>query len=218
MAKFKFPTAKPFLPPEALKHKNSLAELTTASKNCKGCDLYKAGTQTVFGEGPKDAEYFFVGEQPGDKEDLEGHPFVGPAGALLDRALIAAGIDRQKVYVTNAVKHFKWRASGKKRIHMKPGSAEIAACHPWLEAEIKTVKPKIIICLGATATLAVAGKEMKVMRDRGKLFDSEYGAKLMATVHPSSILRVPDQKERHKAFDDFVKDLKKVHTYFINKT
>jgi DNA polymerase len=177
---------------------------------CKACDLYKRGTQTVFGEGPKRARIMLVGEQPGDAEDIAGHPFVGPAGKLLDRALEEAGIDRRIVYVTNVVKHFKWEPRGKRRIHAKPNAAEIGACRPWLETEIALVKPRILVCLGATAAQALLGKSFKVSKQRGEFVDSSLAPLVTATVHPSSILRAPDDDARHEEMRHFVLDLRKV--------
>ena len=177
---------------------------------CKACDLYKRGTQTVFGEGPKRARIMLVGEQPGDAEDIAGHPFVGPAGKLLDRALEEAGIDRRIVYVTNVVKHFKWEPRGKRRIHAKPNAAEIGACRPWLETEIALVKPRVLVCLGATAAQALLGKSFKVSKQRGEFVESSLAPLVTATVHPSSILRAPDDDARHEEMKRFVTDLKKV--------
>src|SRR5205085_3804135 len=173
------------------------------------CDLWKTGTQTVFGEGRPSATVMFVGEQPGDKEDLEGKPFVGPAGGLLDKALVEAGIDRTKVYVTNAVKHFKWEPRGKRRIHKKPNSGEIAACRPWLDAEIAVLKPKVVVCLGATAAQALLGSKFRVSQQRGQLMPSPLAPHVLATVHPSSILRAPDDESRHIEMDRFIDDLKR---------
>jgi DNA polymerase len=172
--------------------------------------LWKKGTQTVFGDGSDKATVVFVGEQPGNEEDLAGKPFVGPAGKLLDRALAEAGIDRNKTYVTNAVKHFKWEPVGKRRIHKKPNGREIAACRPWLEAELAVLKPKILVCLGATAAQALFGKDFRVSKRRGQWVDSPLAQKAMATVHPSSILRAPNEEERHAQFKQFVGDLKNV--------
>jgi DNA polymerase len=177
---------------------------------CKACDLYKRGTQTVFGEGPKRARLMLVGEQPGDAEDIAGHPFVGPAGKLLDRALEEAGIDRRIVYVTNVVKHFKWEPRGKRRIHAKPNAAEISACRPWLETEIALVKPRVLVCLGATAAQALLGKSFKVSKQRGEFVASPLAPLVTATVHPSSILRAPDDEARREEMTRFVTDLKKV--------
>lgn len=181
-------TAAAFIP-----EKPSLPRLRTAAAGCTACDLYKVGTQTVFGDGPKKAELMLVGEQPGDKEDLAGEPFVGPAGRVLDQALEGAGIDRGRVYVTNVVKHFKWEARGKRRIHKKPNMAEITACKPWLEAELSVVKPRALVCLGATAAQALLGKTFKVSQQRGTLVDSDLAELVTATVHPSSILRGPSE-------------------------
>ena len=181
-----------------------------AAKDCRACDLYKRGTQTVFGEGPRRAEVMMVGEQPGDAEDLAGHPFVGPAGRLLDRALEAAGIDRRRVYVTNVVKHFKWEPRGKRRIHAKPNSAEIAACRPWLETEIALVKPRVLVCLGATAAQALLGRTFKVSQQRGRFVSSDLALLVTSTVHPSSILRARDDDARHVEMQRFVADLRKV--------
>ena len=167
----------------------SLRSVANAAKDCRGCDLWSRATQTVFGEGPRSAKVLFVGEQPGDKEDQTGHPFVGPAGRLLDDALVEAGIDRKNVYVTNAVKHFKWRASGKRRLHERPNSAEIAACRMWLELELRLVNADVVVALGATAAQALLGRAFRVTRDRGKVLSSPVAPRVVATVHPSSILR-----------------------------
>ena len=180
------------------------------SKGCKACDLYLRGTQTVFGEGPARAEIMMVGEQPGDAEDLAGHPFVGPAGKLLDRALEEAGIDRARVYVSNVVKHFKWESRGKRRIHAKPNAAEIGACRPWLETEIALVRPRVLVCLGATAAQALLGRAFKVTQRRGEFVESPLAPLVTATVHPSSILRAPDDESRQEELRRFVADLKKV--------
>jgi DNA polymerase len=188
----------------------SLNELAKAAKECKACDLWKRGTQTVFGEGGPNAKVMLVGEQPGNQEDLEGKPFVGPAGKLLDVALKEAGIDRRKVYVTNAVKHFKWEPRGKRRIHKKPNAAEIAACRPWLDAEIAALQPKVIVCLGATAAQALLGRDFRVTQHRGEFLNSPLVPVMMATVHPSSILRAPDEQTRHNEMERFIDDLKKV--------
>jgi DNA polymerase len=188
----------------------TLQGLTKISKNCKACDLWERGTQTVFGEGEPDSKVMFVGEVPGDQEDLAGKPFVGPAGNLLNKAFADAGIDRSKVYVTNAVKHFNWEARGKRRIHKKPNAAEIAACRPWLDAEIARLKPKVIVCLGATAAQALLGKEFRVTQHRGEFIDSPLALYVTATVHPSSILRAPDDETRHEEMKRLVADLKKV--------
>ncbi len=188
----------------------SLDELRKASETCKACDLWKLGTQTVFGEGMPTAKIMLVGEQPGNQEDLEGKPFVGPAGKLLDAALEKAGIDRKKVYVTNAVKHFKWEPRGKRRIHKKPNTAEIAACRSWLDAEIAALRPKIIVCLGATAAQALLGRDFRVTQHRGEFVKSTLAPHVMATVHPSSILRAPDEATREDEMKKFIADLKKI--------
>src|SRR5579883_1068263 len=188
----------------------TLTALQKAAKNCHACDLWQRGTQTVFGEGEVNSKVIFVGEQPGDKEDVEGKPFVGPAGGLLDKALVEAGIDRTKVYVTNAVKHFKWEPRGKRRIHKKPNAAEIAACRPWLDAEIAVLKPKVVVCLGATAAQALLGRDFRVTQHRGEFVKSPLAPYVMATVHPSSILRAPDDETRHEEMRRFVADLKKL--------
>ena len=188
----------------------TLDRLREAAAECTACPLYRNATQTVFGEGPERALVMFVGEQPGDSEDLAGHPFVGGAGKLLDRCLEAAGIDRSRAYVTNAVKHFKWVPRGAKRIHSKPGSMEIAACFPWLEAEIAAVKPRIIVALGATAAQALFGKAFRVTRDRGRLIPSRWAPYALATVHPSALLRAPDEETRHRETTRFIEDLKNV--------
>jgi uracil-DNA glycosylase family protein len=193
--------------------KKTLPNLQVASKRCEGCDLYKLGTQTVFGDGAAHARVMFVGEQPGDKEDLSGKPFVGPAGALLDKALLAAGIDRKQVYVTNAVKHFKWEPRGKRRIHKKPSSLEIAACRPWLDSEIEVVRPDVVVCLGATAAQALLGRTFKVTQRRGEVIEQD-GQNFVATVHPSSILRAPDEETRHEEMERFIEDLKQVKQAF----
>jgi len=183
--------------------------LKVAAEGCMGCDLYKTATQTVFGEGRvRLAAIMFVGEQPGDEEDLSGHPFVGPAGRLFDKALAEAGIDREKAYVTNAVKHFKWKPRGKRRIHEKPRASEVRACEPWLEAEIKVVRPGILVCLGATAAQALLGNDFRVTHMRGQWLESSHAAKTIATVHPSSILRAPDAQARAEQYAAFVTDLK----------
>ena len=185
-----------------------LEELRGRAAGCTACDLYKTGTQTVFGEGNIGAEVMLVGEQPGDKEDLAGRPFVGPAGKLLDEALADAGIDRSQVYVTNVVKHFKWVARGKRRIHKKPNAAEITACKPWLQAEIARVDPKVVVCLGATAAQALLGRDFRVTQHRGEFVDWELAPLVTATVHPSSILRDPET--RAAEMPKLVDDLKKV--------
>jgi len=180
--------------------------LRDAAAGCKGCELYKLGTQTVFGEGPTSTPVMMVGEQPGDEEDKQGHVFVGPAGRLLNRALEDAGIDRKSVYMTNAVKHFKWKPAGKRRLHQKPSASEVGACKPWLWSEIEVVQPRAIVCLGATAAQALMGNDFRVTKSRGQWFDFQNSRKLIATVHPSSILRAPDE-DREAAYRDFVADL-----------
>jgi uracil-DNA glycosylase len=194
--------------PAPVPDSSSLDIVRKAARGCRACHLYKRGTQTVFGEGSKGAPLMLVGEQPGDQEDLTGKPFVGPAGKILDRALEEAGINRDEVYVTNVVKHFKWEPRGKRRIHKKPNSREIAACRPWLEAELRLVKPEVLVCLGATAAQTVFGPSFRVTRDRGKILRSEFGAKVVATVHPSSLLRQPDEESREREYKLFVKDLR----------
>jgi uracil-DNA glycosylase family protein len=185
----------------------SLKALREAAAGCQACPLWENATQTVFGEGSARADVVFVGEQPGDREDVEGRPFVGPAGQLFDQALEEAGIDRSKVYVTNVVKHFKWKPQGKRRIHQKPNWREIAACRPWLDAEVKLLKPRVLVCLGATAAQALLGRDFRVSRQRGELVDSPLAPNTIATVHPSSILRAED---RDLQFREFVRDLEKV--------
>ena len=196
--------ARPATPPDT----SSLAEVRAAARECTACHLHKHATQTVFGEGPRQTPIMLVGEQPGDYEDVAGKPFVGPAGKIMDRALEEAGIDRKKVYVTNAVKHFKWEPRGKRRIHKKPNSREIAACRPWLEAELRLVKPKLLVCLGATAAQAIFGPTFRVTRERGKVLSSKLAPRVMATVHPSSLLRQPDEESREREYKNFVADLR----------
>lgn len=179
-----------------------------AAKDCTACHLHKNATQTVFGDGPKKAPIMLVGEQPGDYEDVEGKPFVGPAGKIMNRALDEAGIDRKQVYVTNAVKHFKWEPRGKRRIHQKPNSREVAACRPWLEAELRIVKPKLVVALGSTAGQTIFGPSFRVTQERGKLLSSKLAPKVVATVHPSSLLRQPDEESRQREYKNFVADLK----------
>lgn len=187
-----------------------LEALRAAAKRCKACPLWKSGTQTVFGEGPKGARIIFVGEQPGDKEDLEGKPFIGPAGRMLDKALVEAGVNRSETYVTNAVKHFKWEPVGKRRIHKKPNSREIAACRPWLAAEIEALQPELIVCLGVTAAQSVLQRAVKITAERGKLLESPFGTetKVVVTVHPSSLLRIQDRPDKDEAWNAFVRDLR----------
>jgi uracil-DNA glycosylase len=188
----------------------SLPSLKAAAADCKACDLWEKGTQTVFGEGRSRATFLFVGEQPGNEEDLTGKPFVGPAGRLFDDALEEAGIDRKQTYVTNVVKHFKWEPRGKRRIHKKPNAVEIKACRPWLEAEIAMVKPKVIVALGATAAQALLGPKFRVTKQRGEFLESTLASYIMATVHPSSILRAPNDETRRLEYRRFVDDLKKL--------
>lgn len=190
--------------------RKTLKAFREAAIDCKACDLWKRGTQTVFGDGARRAEIFFVGEQPGNEEDLAGEPFVGPAGRLLNEALAEAGIDRAQVYVTNVVKHFKLEPRGKRRIHQKPNAREISACRPWLEAEIGLIRPKIIVCLGATAAQTLLGPKFLVSKQRGQFLKSTLAPYIMATVHPSSILRAPDDESRHAEKRRFVNDLKKL--------
>jgi uracil-DNA glycosylase family protein len=189
---------------------DSPAKLAAAAAGCRACDLWRTGTQTVFGEGSRDAELMMVGEQPGDREDLEGRPFVGPAGRVLDKALEQVGIDRDLVYVTNVVKHFKWRPRGKRRIHQKPNLEEIAACRPWLDSELTAVRPRVLVCLGSTAAQALLGRQFRVTRERGRFVDSPLAPRVTATVHPSSILRAGDEEARAHAMADFVADLRVV--------
>jgi uracil-DNA glycosylase family protein len=193
-----------------LPEQRSLPHLREAVRSCRGCDLYKNATQAVFGEGAARAELMLVGEQPGDKEDLAGRPFVGPAGQLLDRALEEAGIDRAQTYVTNAVKHFKWQARGKRRIHQKPTWSEQMACRPWLEAELAAVKPRVLVCLGATAAQSLLGRDFRVTRHRGELLDSQLAEHVTATIHPSAILRQQDEESRQAELAAFVDDLRVV--------
>jgi DNA polymerase len=205
-------TAAPLIPPRP-----TVASLRQAAATCRACDLWKRGTQTVFGEGKPSAKVMFVGEQPGDREDIVGRPFVGAAGKLLDQGLEKAGIDRAGVYLTNVVKHFKWvpQERGKRRIHKKPRDSEINACRPWLDAEIAVVKPNVLVCLGATSAQALLGKDFRVSKHRGELIDSPLAPFVMATVHPSSILRAQDEESRHAEMEAFVNDLKKVRTWIV---
>jgi DNA polymerase len=190
--------------------KPRLPDLREAAAGCRACDLYKTGTQTVFGEGREKAEVMLVGEQPGDREDIEGRPFVGPAGRLLDQALERAGIDRSAVYVTNVVKHFKWRPRGKRRIHQKPNIEEIRACRPWLDSELALVQPRVLVCLGSVAAQALLGRQFRVTRERGRFVESPLAERVTATVHPSSILRAGDDEGRRLAMAEFVEDLRVV--------
>lgn len=194
--------------PAPIPNTSSLTKLRDAAASCTACPLYKNATQTVFGEGKKSPSLMLVGEQPGDQEDLAGKPFVGPAGQILNRALEEAGVDRNAVYVTNTVKHFKWEPRGKRRIHQKPSSHDIAACRPWLEAELRIVRPNVLVCLGSTAAQAIFGPAFRVTRQRGKLLESELAPRVVATVHPSSLLRQPDEESRHREYDLFVNDLR----------
>jgi DNA polymerase len=198
------------VPAVTIPDKPTLASLRAAAAGCKACHLWKLGTQTVFGEGSATARVMMVGEQPGDKEDLQGRPFVGPAGAVLDKALAAAGIDRQEVYVTNIVKHFKWEPRGKRRLHKKPNALEISACRSWLDAEINAIRPQVVVLLGATAAQGILGNQFRVTKQRGQWLQSKIAPLVMATVHPSSILRAPDDDSRHEEMRKFVTDLKKV--------
>ena len=197
-------TAAALVPPNP-----TLPKLRDAAAHCKACPLWKTGTQTVFGEGAKSAEIMFVGEQPGDREDVEGRPFVGPAGRLLDNALAEAGIDRKLAYVTNAVKHFKWTPRGKRRIHQKPNWAEIAACRPWLEAELAVVEPQVLVPMGATAAQALLGRQFRVTKDRGKPVESDLAPVVIATIHPSAILRA-EEDDREREYQALVEDLRTV--------
>ena len=188
----------------------TLPRLRKAAADCRGCALWENATQTVFGEGPAPAELMLVGEQPGDQEDQQGHPFVGPAGRVLDEALELAGIDRRRVYTTNAVKHFKWEARGKRRIHAKPTWSEQMACRPWLEAELAAVRPRVLVCLGATAAQSLLGKQFRVTKERGRWLDSDLAEHVTATIHPSAILRQRDTETRHRELAAFVADLELV--------
>jgi DNA polymerase len=199
------PSAYDFIP-----DRPTLPRLWEAAQECTACDLYKKGTQAVLGEGPRHAAALFVGEQPGDQEDLAGKPFVGPAGRVLDEALAAVGIPREDVYVTNAVKHFKWEPRGKRRIHQKPTLGEVKACRPWLETELALVKPRLIVCLGATAAQSLMGPDFRITRDRGRFFETPWAPWLTATIHPSAILRMPDRLQKEEARAQFVEDLRQV--------
>jgi uracil-DNA glycosylase len=201
------PSAEDFLP-----LRRNPASLRRAAATCRGCDLYKDATQTVFGEGPRHAEIMLIGEVPGDEEDAQGRPFVGPAGRLLDKAFDEAGLDRSSVYLTNAVKHFCWEPRGKHRLHKKPSARHIEACKPWLHAEILVVKPRIIICLGATAAQVLLGSQFRVTRERGRFFDVPGTGAIMATYHPSAILRAPDKADREQKYAELVEDLRSVVT------
>lgn len=188
----------------------TLKALRESARSCKGCDLYKNATQTVFGEGPQKADVIFVGEQPGDQEDRQGRPFVGPAGRLFDKALAAARVSREQVYVTNAVKHFKWIWRGKRRLHQKPVVRQVMACKPWLEAEFEVLKPKIVVCMGTTAAQAVLGKTVLITRERGKFIESDSGLVTFITIHPSAIYRQRDRSEQEKEYDRFAEEMKLV--------
>ncbi|HLJ48713.1 MAG TPA: UdgX family uracil-DNA binding protein [Bryobacteraceae bacterium] len=189
----------------------TLRTLRRSVQECHGCDLYRQATQAVFGEGPVSARLMMIGEQPGNDEDLQGHPFVGPAGGVLHRALIEAEIERDDVYVSNAVKHFKFEERGKRRLHKKPSVTEVRACRPWLEAEVALVKPEIIVCLGATAALSVFGPAYRLTKERGKFVEHPWAPHVTSTIHPSAVLRAPDSDQRHEEFRQFVADLKKVN-------
>jgi DNA polymerase len=202
MRKSAFASAAPWVPATG-----ELSILAAAAKECQGCDLYAHATQTVFGEGSREARAVLIGEQPGDREDVVGRPFVGPAGRLLDRALEEAGIDRGATYVTNAVKHFKNEPRGKRRIHKKPNSAEIEACRPWLDAELAAVRPDVVVCLGATAAQTLLGKDFPLMRERGMVKETAQW-RVVPTVHPSSLLRIPEPERRHGEYARFVDDLR----------
>jgi uracil-DNA glycosylase len=186
----------------------SIGELRAVAANCKGCELWRNATQTVFGDGSEHAKMVLIGEQPGDQEDVRGIPFSGPAGQLLDRGLADAAIDRDEVYITNAVKHFKWIPRGKRRLHQKPNAREIAACRPWLVAELEAIQPHVLVCLGATAARAVLGETIKISEHRGELLKSDLGSRIIVTVHPSSILRIEDSDMRQVAMRHFVDDLR----------
>ena len=196
---------------EFIPHMASLAVLREAVNNCRGCPIYCNATQGVFGEGPKGATVMFVGEQPGDQEDKAGKPFVGPAGAILNKAMDQAGIPRDEVYVTNAVKHFKWEPRGTRRLHSKPSAREVAACRPWLETEINLIQPELVVCLGATAAQSLLGPSFRITKQRGQMItDTKWAPAVTATYHPSALLRAPDEASREKAYAEFLDDLKKV--------
>ena len=197
---------------------NSLEVLRNAARGCRDCSLWANATQTVFGEGNAHAKVMLVGEQPGDQEDLKGLPFVGPAGQLLDRALERAGVDRRTVYVTNAVKHFKWEFRGKRRLHKTPAQREIEACKQWIEAEIRAVKPRVIVCLGATAARALLGKDFRVSRERGKFVKSPYAPFVFATLHPSAILRAPDEASRDAGLEQLIGDFSLIRSALATKS
>jgi uracil-DNA glycosylase len=204
-------------PPAPIPDKRTYKALQEAVQTCRACDLWEGATQAVIGEGAKHAEVMMVGEQPGDREDIEGHPFVGPAGGILDKGLEQAGIERNDVYITNVVKHFRYKARGKRRIHQKPDRWQVSACLPWLEAELQVVQPEALVCLGATAAQALLGSHVRIGRDRGKPADSELADLVTVTAHPSSILRAQDDAERHEAMQDFVADLNSVATWLSQR-
>ena len=195
---------------EFLPQRRTLESLRDAARSCEGCDLYKNATQTVFGEGPRSAAVMFVGEQPGDIEDRKGHPFVGPAGRLLDKALVEARISRDEVYITNAVKHFRWIQRGKRRLHQKPLIRQVVACKPWLDAEIQAVRPKVVVCLGATAAQSMVGRTVRIMQERGTFLDGDSGAAIFITIHPSSIYRLREKDEQEQEYRRFVGEMKSV--------
>lgn len=199
-------SAADFIPP-----KPTLSALRQAAKACTGCDLYQRATQTVFGEGASGATIIFVGEQPGDQEDVQGHPFVGPAGRLLDKALVEAGIARNEVYITNAVKHFKWEPQGKRRKHKRPSAGEVAACRPWLASELNAIHPHIVVCLGATAAQAVLGKVVRINEARGQFIKTPWAPATYVTIHPSSIFRHRERAQQEKEYRQFVEDLRQIH-------
>jgi len=196
-------SAAPWVP-----HTHDLVQIRAAAPNCHGCELYAHATQVVFGEGPSNSKVVMVGEQPGDEEDRRGHPFVGPAGRLLNKAMQETGLDRENVYVTNAVKHFKFTERGKRRLHAKPNATEITACRPWLEAELTSIGPELIVCLGATAAQSLMGRDFRITVDRGKFFPHPWAKELFATVHPSAILRMPDRYDEE--YELFLRDLRLV--------
>lgn len=204
------PRSASALPPPPVPANPTLSRLRSAAQRCRACELWAGTTQAVMGEGTTPADAMLVGEQPGDREDVEGAPFVGPAGRMLDRGLAEAGIDPARVYVTNVVKHFRYRARGKRRIHQKPDAVHVAACRPWLDAELEIVRPRVLVCLGATAAQALVGRHVKVTQDRGRPLDSPLAPHVLATVHPSSLLRAPDEAARHAAYAAFLADLRTV--------
>jgi uracil-DNA glycosylase len=206
-------SARPFVPTDA-----ELADLAVAARLCTGCELYKNATQVVFGRGPASARLMLIGEQPGDQEDLQGAPFVGPAGEVLNRALAEAGIARSEIYVTNVVKHFKWEPRGKRRIHLTPRPVEIEACRPWLEAELNAVRPGLIVCLGSTALQALMGPQFRVLKNRGRLFKTPWGPGLMATLHPSAILRIDDPAAAEASYRMIVEDLRNASRFLVSSS